>query len=168
MRRQPYHLQKLINKTLKRLLENDIIKYTKRWQEWASNLVATPKSNGRIRLCLDVRDVDLCIQRETYLISTLDSVIDNLTGATFFSKSDMKEAYQQLELPQNCRYVTNFHAEKGIRRLKRVRCGITNSLEIFQKAIHQSLGNLYLMISLFTQEVARAYYYNQEVFWKAL
>ena len=100
MRRQPYHLQKLINKTLKRLLENDFIKYAKRWQEWASNLVATPKSNGRIRLCLDVRDVDLCIQRETYLISTLDSVIDNLTGATFFSKSDMKEAYQQLELPQ--------------------------------------------------------------------
>ena len=76
----------------------------------------------------------------------------------------MKEAYQQLELSQNCRYVTNFHAEKGIRRLKRVHCGITNSLEIFQKAIHQSLGNLYLMISLFTQEISRAYYYNQEVF----
>ena len=48
MRRQPYHLRKLINKELKRLLENDIIKYAPRPQEWASNLVATPKSNGRI------------------------------------------------------------------------------------------------------------------------
>ena len=48
MRHQPYHLRKLINKELKRLLENDIIKYAQRPQEWASNLVATPKSNGRI------------------------------------------------------------------------------------------------------------------------
>ena len=33
MRRQPYHLRKLINKELKRLLENDIIKYAPRPQE---------------------------------------------------------------------------------------------------------------------------------------
>ena len=53
MRRQPYNLRKLINKELKRLIENDIIEYAQGPQEWASNLVATPKSNGRIRLCLD-------------------------------------------------------------------------------------------------------------------
>ena len=93
MRRQPYHLQKLISKELKRLLENDIVEYAQRPQEWASNLVPTPKSNGRIRLCLDAREVNWCIQRETYQIPTLDSVINNMTGATFFSKMDMKEAY---------------------------------------------------------------------------
>ena len=41
MRRQPYHLRKLINKELKRRLENDIIEYAQGPQEWASNLVAT-------------------------------------------------------------------------------------------------------------------------------
>ena len=50
----------------------------------------------------------------------VDSVIDNMTGATFFSKSDMKEAYQQFELSKNCRYLTNFHTEKGIMRFKRL------------------------------------------------
>ena len=53
MKRQPYHLRKLINKELKRLLESDIIEYAQGPQEWVSNLVATPKSNGRIHLCLD-------------------------------------------------------------------------------------------------------------------
>ena len=43
-----------------------------------------------------------------------------MTGATFFSKSDMKEAYQQLELSENCRYLTNFHTEKGTMRFKRL------------------------------------------------
>ena len=84
MRRQPYHLRKLINKELKRLLENDIIEYAQEPQEWASNLVATPESNGRIRLRLDAREVNSCIQRETYPIPTLYSVIDNMTGANIF------------------------------------------------------------------------------------
>lgn len=47
-----------------------------------------------------------------------DSVIDNMTGAIFFSKT-----------------------EKGIMRLKRLCYGINNSFQIFQRAIHQSLGN---------------------------
>ena len=142
MRRQPYHLRKLVNKELKKLIENDIIEYSQGPQEWASNLVATPKSYGRIRLCLDAREVNSCIQRETYPIPTLDSVIDNTTGATFFSKTDMKEAYQQLELSEICRYLTNFHTEKGIMRFKRLCYGINNSFENFQKAIHKSLGNM--------------------------
>ena len=50
MRRQPYHLRKLINKELKGLIENDITDYAQGQQEWASNLVATTNSNDRIRL----------------------------------------------------------------------------------------------------------------------
>ena len=93
-RRQSYHLRKSINKELKRLPENDIIEYIQGRQEWASNLVATPKSSRRIRLFSDAREVNSCIQRETYPIPTLDSIIDNMTGATFFIKMDMKEGYQ--------------------------------------------------------------------------
>ena len=55
-------------------------------------LVATPKIDGRIRLCLDAREINSCIQRETYTTPTWDPVIGNMAGATFFSKIDMKEA----------------------------------------------------------------------------
>ena len=54
----------------------------------------------------------------------------------------MKEVYPLLELSENCRYLTNFHTEKGIMRFKSPCYGIYNSFEIFQKAIHQSLGNM--------------------------
>ena len=33
-------------------------------------LVATPKIDGRIRLCLDAREINSCIQRETYTTPT--------------------------------------------------------------------------------------------------
>ena len=65
-----------------------------------------------------------------------------MTGATFFSKIDMREECQQLELSENCRYLSNFHTEKGIMRFKLLCYGINNSFEVFQKAIHQSLGNI--------------------------
>ena len=94
MRRQHYNLRTLINKELKRLLENDITEFAQGPQEWASNLVAAPKSNGRIRslvfsLSLVSREVNSRIQRETYPIPRSDSVIDNMTETTFFSKIDM-------------------------------------------------------------------------------
>ena len=119
-RRQSYHLRKSINKELKRLPENDIIEYIQGRQEWASNLVATPKSSRRIRLFSNAREVNSCIQRETYPIPTLDSIIDNMTGATFFIKRDMKEGYQQLELSENCGYLINFHTDKRIIKFKRL------------------------------------------------
>ena len=70
MRRQPYHLRKLINKEPKRLLENDIIEHAQGPQKWASNLVATPISNGRICLRLDAREVHSCIQTNTNVPDT--------------------------------------------------------------------------------------------------
>ena len=54
----------ITNKELKRLLKSDV-EYGQGPQELASNLVGTPKSNSRIRLCLDAREVNSYIQRET-------------------------------------------------------------------------------------------------------
>ena len=58
----------ITNKELKRLLKSDVVEYGQGPQELASNLVGTPKSNSRIRLCLDAREVNSYIQRETYPI----------------------------------------------------------------------------------------------------
>ena len=91
-RRQPYHLRKAIEKEIKRLEAEDVIEKTGP-QEWVSNVVAIPKSNGNVRLCLDARTINTAIQRETYPIPTLESIIDQMHGAKVFSKLDLKEAY---------------------------------------------------------------------------
>ena len=54
----------------------------------------------------------------------------------------MNKAYQQLELSENCRYLTNFYREKGIMRFKRLSYDINNSFNFFEKAIRQSLRNM--------------------------
>jgi len=84
--------------------------------------------------------INTAIERETYPIPTLESIIDEMHGAKVFAKLDMKEAYTQLELAENSRNITCFNTEGGIYRHKRLVYGINNSFEIFQRAMEQSIG----------------------------
>ena len=63
-----------------------------------------------------------------------------MSGSKIFSKIDLKEAYQQLELNKNSRSITYFHTKNGIYHLKRLCYGINNSFEKFGKAITCKLG----------------------------
>ena len=137
-----YHLRKAINCELKRLESLDIIEKTNGPQNWVSNIVATPKTNGNVRLCLDARKINTAIIRDTFPLPTLDSLVDEMLGVKPFSKIDLKEAYQQIVLQKDCRNITSFHTDRGIYRFKRLCYGINNSFEIFQKAITEKIGDI--------------------------
>ena len=85
MRKHPYYVRKKIDQELSSRLEQaDIIESVSGPQEWASNLVATPKKDGSVRLCLDSRMINTAIKRETHPIPTVESIIDDLHGAKIF------------------------------------------------------------------------------------
>ena len=138
----PYHFGKAINCELKRLESLDIIEKANGPQNWVSNIVATPKANGNVCLCLDARKINTAIIRDTFPIPPLDSLVDEMSGATLFSKIDLKEPYQQIVLQKDCKNITSFHTDKGIYRFKRLCYGISNSFEIFQKAITEKIGDI--------------------------
>ena len=58
MRRYPIHLRDEINKEVMRLENAGIIESVTGPQDWVSNLVATPKSDQSVRLCLDARAIN--------------------------------------------------------------------------------------------------------------
>ena len=142
MRRSPIHLHDKIDNEIVRLEEVGIIESVTGPQEWVSNLVATPKSNGSVRLCLDARSINTAIKRETHPIPTIESVVEDMHEATIFSKIDMTEAYTQIVLEEESRKLTNFHTSFGIKRFKRLCYGINNAFEIFQRALDQTIGKL--------------------------
>lgn len=142
MRRHPIHLQKQIDSEIIRLEEAGIIGSVEGPQEWVSNLVATPKSDNSVRLCLDARSINTAIQRETHPIPTLESILDDMHGSKIFSKIDMKAAYTQIMLEEESRKLTNFHTSFGIKRFKRLCYGINNAFEVFQRSLDQTIGKL--------------------------
>ena len=142
MRRHPIHLRDEINKEIIRLEQAGIIESVTGPQEWVSNLVATPKSDQSVRLCLDARAINTAIERETHPIPTLESIIDDMSGSTIFSKIDTREAYTQIILSDESRKLTNFHTSYGIKRFKRLCYGINNAFEVFQRSLDQTIGHL--------------------------
>ena len=142
-RRTPFHLRKKVEDELTKLLKEDIIEEVNgEPTPWVSPIVTPPKKDGSIRLCVDMREPNKAIQRERHCMPTTDELIQDLNGATVFSKIDLKAGYHQLELAPQSRYITTFATHKGLYRYKRLNFGICSASEIFQHAIHEVIRDV--------------------------
>ena len=75
LRRTFFHVRKDIEKKLKELQDLDVIEDVDGPTTWVSPLVAVPKSNGDIRVCVDMRRVNETILRERHPIPTLEETL---------------------------------------------------------------------------------------------
>jgi hypothetical protein len=89
-----------------------------------------------------MREANKAIKREKHPMPTLDDLISDLNGSTVFSKLDMTNAYHQLELDEQSRYITTFTTHVGLRRYKRLLFGVNAASEIFQNAIAELLSDI--------------------------
>ena len=146
-RRVPFH----VRKQLEEQLENDeklgVIERVDGGQgatPWVSPLVVVPKpkSPGKIRVCVDMREANKAIERERHLTPTINEIINDLNGAKVFTKLDLNQGYNQLELNPSSRYITTFSTHTGLWRYKRLNFGISSAAEVFQNAIREVLSGL--------------------------
>jgi hypothetical protein len=81
-------------------------------------------------------------ERHVHVLPTVEELIHDLNGAITFSKLDLKSGYHQLELEEQCRYVTTFSTHLGLFRYKRLNFGISSASEIFQETIRGVIQNI--------------------------
>ena len=83
-RKISYNLrQKLLEKLIE-LEENDITEKVEGPTTWVSPLVIVPKSNGNIRIIVDMRVANQAIKRERHHISTVEEIMQEMSGACHF------------------------------------------------------------------------------------
>ncbi|CAB3992860.1 Transposon Tf2-9 poly, partial [Paramuricea clavata] len=109
---------------------------------WVSPLVAVPKPNGDIRVCVDMRQANSAIIRERHPIPTIEETLQELQGATVFSKLDLRSAYHQIELHPESRPITTFATQKGLYQYTRLMFGVSSAPEVYQHIIQQILQGL--------------------------
>ena len=120
-RRIPFALRKKVQKEIEHLEQQDIIEdITSEATPWLSQLVIVPKSDGGIRLCIDMRNANTAIERTCFPTPTVDDLMFKLKGAKYFTKLDLNSAFHQLELHEDSRYITAFQTEDRIKRFKRL------------------------------------------------
>ena len=141
LRRIPIAVEKLVEEKLESALQRGIIEKVDGPSPWISPMVIAFKSNGDIRICIDMRRANQAIIRENYPIPTFDLMMTKLRKAQYFSKIDLSEAYHQLELHEESRIITTFITHKGLFRYKRLMFGVNSAVEIYQKTLEALLAN---------------------------
>ena len=61
--------------------------------DWVNSLVVVEKPNGKLRICLDPKDLKTAIQRPHYPMPTFDDALSKMAGARHFTKLDAKSGY---------------------------------------------------------------------------
>ena len=74
--------------------------------------------------------------------STIDVIILELNGSSYFTKLDLNKGYHQLELAPESRYITTFSANQKLWRYKRLIFGLSSAAEVFYNAIQNTLQGI--------------------------
>ena len=76
-------------------------------------MLAVPKKNGMIRICLDPKDLNKAILRENYPMPTIEEIATHLHGAKVFTVLDAKNGFWHVKLDEESSYLTIFHTTFG-------------------------------------------------------
>ena len=99
---------------------------------WVSLLTYLKKANGKLRICLDPKDLNKAIIHENHKVPILEEIAHILTGATKFSKVDGNKAFFGTHLTYEASFLTMFNTHLGRYRSLRVPFGLKMSQDIFQ------------------------------------
>ena len=94
---------------------------------WVSSLTYPKRANGKLRICLDPKDLNRTIICENYKALT-----HVLTGTTRFSKVDSNKAFFGMHLTKEASLLTTFNTHLGRYRFLCVPFGLKMSQDIFQ------------------------------------
>ena len=122
-------------------LYEDITEKVDRPTPWVNPVVAVPKPNGDVTLCVGMRHANEAIVRERHPIPTIDEARKDLHKGSVFSKLYFEWGYHQIDLIEESPEITTFVTHKGLSlfRNKRLMFGITSASEKYQELIQQVL-----------------------------
>ena len=139
-RKVALRMKEEIKEELDDMVKKDIIAKIQEGEPtaWVNSLVYKRKSNKKLRLCLDPKDLNAAIRREHHVTPTLEEILPKLSGAKVFSIVDAKCGYWNVVLDEESSYLTTFNSPYGRYRFKRMPFGLKMSQDIFQTRIDQT------------------------------
>ena len=133
-----------LTKMLKVLLENDIIEESTS-AEWNSPLLLVSKGDGRWRLVVDYRRVNMLIENAAVVYPRPDDLFETVRDAYFMFLIDGRDFYFQREIDPAMRPVTTFQTHILAYQWKRMPQGLKPSsaaainpvTKLLQEALHE-------------------------------
>ena len=121
--------------------ETGIIERVTEPKEWCAPRVSVQKSNGKLRICVDLRRLNSAVKLSRLVLPTLEDIAPKLAGTRYFSKLDTSSGLWQIPLHSDIAKFTTFMTPFGRFCFKRLAFGNTSAPESFQYIISDLLEN---------------------------
>ena len=140
-RKVPVALRETVREKLIQLERDQVIEKVTKPTEWVSSMLIVNKP-GKLRICLDPRDLNRAIKREHYPLPTIEDVATRLKTAKVFTVLDARKGFWQVELDEASSYLTTFNTPFGRYRWKRMPFGVNSAPEVWQRRMHEFVEGL--------------------------
>ena len=76
--------------------------------EWCARMVVVPKTNGDVRICVDLTKLNENVYREHHPLPAVDQTLAQIAGARVLSKLDANSGFWQILLSKESALLTTF------------------------------------------------------------
>lgn len=136
VRNIPFNCRDLVEQELQRLEDNGVIEPVES-AEWLAPLVVVRKPNGKVRLCIDLRELNKKIIVDKFSLPKINEMIARTKGIKWFSTIDLTSAYHQIALHPTSKKLTAFITPFGCYQFRRMPFGLASAAAVFQKLMHR-------------------------------
>lgn len=98
---------------LDNMLKNNVIEPIEKPTDWCSGLTIAPKPGGKIRMCVDLTNLNKCVDREIYPLPRISEMMSKLSRGVMFSKLDANSEFWQVKIDKNSKVLKTFVTSWG-------------------------------------------------------
>ena len=136
----PVGMQDAYKAELERLQQEDVIIEVNHYTEWVNSIVPVQKLDGCIRLCIDMRNLNMAIKRNPYYMRTLDDILPQLSKAKTISMGDATSGYWHVPLDLASSLLTTFSTPYSKFRWLKLPFGLKIASDVFVERLDRVLA----------------------------
>jgi hypothetical protein len=109
----------------------DVVQYP----QWVANVVIVPKKDGKIRVCVDYRDLNKASPKDDFPLPHIDILVDNAARNATYSFMDGFSGYNHIRMVEEDKEKTTFVTPWGTFCYKVMPFGLKNAGATYQRAM---------------------------------